>query len=50
VLTGYLLFAGIVDEGPHAIVIMERLTGRQLGSVGREYVAITLDERILRTG
>lgn len=49
VLTGYLLFAGIVDEGPHAIVIMERLTGRQLGSVGREYVAITLEERILRT-
>jgi hypothetical protein len=48
VLTGYLLYTGVVSEGPHAIVIMERITGRQLGSVGRELVAVTLDEKILR--
>jgi hypothetical protein len=48
VMAGYLLFTGLVREGPHAIVIMERITGRQLGSVGREIVAVTLDEKILR--
>jgi hypothetical protein len=50
VMAGYLLYAGLVTEGPHAIVILERLTSRQLGSVGREVVAVTLDEKILRTG
>jgi hypothetical protein len=48
VVTGYLLYTGLVTEGPHAIVIMERITGRQLGSIGREIVAVTLDEKILR--
>jgi hypothetical protein len=48
VMTGYLLYAGLVQEGPHAIVIMERLTGRQLGSIGREIVAVTVDEKIIR--
>lgn len=49
VMAGYLLFTGVVSEGPHALVIIERLTGRQLGSIGREIVAVTLDEKILRT-
>ena len=48
VMTGYLLYSGLVSEGPHAMVIMERITGRQLGSIGREIVAVTLDEKILR--
>jgi len=48
VMAGYLLFTGAVTEGPHAIVILERITGRQLGSLGREIVAVTLDEGILR--
>jgi len=49
VMAGYLLYTGVIDEGPHALVIIERLTGRQLGSIGREIVAITLDEKIIRS-
>jgi hypothetical protein len=36
VVAGFLLYSGLVHEGPHAIVVLEKLTGRQLGSVGRE--------------
>jgi hypothetical protein len=49
VLTGYLLYTGAVTEGPHAIVIMERITKRQLGSEARELVSLTIDERIVRS-
>ena len=48
VMAGYLLYTGLVSEGTHAIVALERITGRQLGSVGREIVAVTIDEHILR--
>ncbi|HEX6312796.1 MAG TPA: hypothetical protein VF152_14365 [Acidimicrobiia bacterium] len=48
VMAGYLLYTGVVGEGPHALVIIERLTGRQLGSIGREIVATTIDEKIVR--
>jgi hypothetical protein len=48
VVAGYLLYSGVVNEGPHAIVVLEKLTGRQLGSVGRELVAVTVEERIVR--
>ncbi len=48
VMAGYLLYAGLVEEGPHAIMVLERLTGRQLGSIGRELVAVTVDEKIVR--
>ena len=44
VLAGYLLYAGIVDNGPHTISIIEKLTGRSLDAIGREIVAITLAE------
>jgi hypothetical protein len=44
VIGGYLLFAGLVDSGPHAISIVEKLTSRSLGASGREVVAITIDE------
>ena len=44
VVAGYLIYSGLVNEGPHAIVVLEKLTGRQLGSVGREIVAVTVDE------
>jgi hypothetical protein len=44
VLTGYLLFAGVVRDGSHAIVLIEKLTGRQVGAPGREIVAATIDE------
>jgi hypothetical protein len=46
VLGGYLLYAGLVETGPHAISIMEKLTGRSLGSEGREIIAVTLEEDI----
>jgi hypothetical protein len=47
VLAGYLLYAGLVTEGPHAVVVIEKITGRQLGSLAREIVAVTVDEAIL---
>jgi hypothetical protein len=47
VLAGYLLYAGFVTEGPHAVVAIERITGRQLGATAREVVAATVEERIL---
>jgi len=42
-LAGYLLAAGLVESGPHAIQILEKLTGRELGAEGREIVAATID-------
>jgi len=47
-LSGYLLYAGLVEEGPVAISIIEHLTGRQMGPEGRELVAVTLDEKLRR--
>jgi hypothetical protein len=47
VLAGYLLYAGLVTEGPHATVVIEKITGRQLGSVAREIVAVTVNEGIV---
>jgi hypothetical protein len=49
VVAGFLLYSGLVYEGPHAIVVLEKLTGRQLGSVGREIVAATVNERLFRS-
>jgi len=48
VMGGYLLYAGLVDQGTHAISIIEKLTGRSIGSVCREIVATTLDEHLHR--
>src|SRR5262245_1505317 len=48
VLGGYLLFAGLVENGPHAISIMEKLTGRNLGAEGREIVSVTIAEHLAR--
>ena len=40
-VAGYLLWAGLLDSPPAtAISVVERLTGRQLGPVGRELVAV----------
>jgi len=47
VLAGYLLYAGLVTEGPHAVVVVEKITGRQLGSIAREIVAVTVNEQIV---
>jgi hypothetical protein len=46
VMGGYLLYAGLVDQGTHAISIIEKLTGRSIGSVGREIIASTLEEHL----
>ena len=37
---GYLLAAHLLDSGPQAIMVMERLTAKQMGPVGRELIAI----------
>jgi hypothetical protein len=47
VLAGYLLYAGLVTEGPHAVVVIEKITGRQLGAHAREIVAVTVNEGIV---
>ena len=48
VLAGYLIYAGLVNSGPHALSIMEKLTAKSLGAEGREIVAVTLDENLRR--
>jgi hypothetical protein len=48
VLGGFLIYSGLVTEGPHAIQMIERMTGRNLGAQGREIVAVTLDEGMVR--
>lgn len=47
-LGGYLLFAGLVVEGPHAIAIMEKLGNRTLDAGGRELIALTLEHDLRR--
>ncbi|MEZ5171708.1 MAG: hypothetical protein R3A49_13340 [Acidimicrobiia bacterium] len=47
-VAGYLLYTGAVDTGPHAVAIVEKLTGRELGAAGRRVVAVTLDEEMKR--
>jgi hypothetical protein len=41
VVGGYLLRAGLLDSGPTAITAIEQLSGRQMGPVGRELVALS---------
>jgi len=48
VFAGYLIYSGLIREGPHAIQALENQTGRQMGRVGREIVATTLDEGLAR--
>ena len=48
VIGGYLLYAGLVEGGPHAISLVEKLTERSLGSAGREIIAVTIDEKLSR--
>jgi hypothetical protein len=44
-VAGYLLWTGLVPYGPQAISVTERLTGRQLGPMGRGLVATAGDLR-----
>lgn len=43
VLAGYLWAARFVDDGPRAVLLMERLSGRELGAGGRAVVAAALE-------
>lgn len=44
-MAGYLLWTGMVPEGPRAVSITEQLTQRQLGPVARGLVAVAEDLR-----
>lgn len=48
VLAGFLLYTGVVQEGAHAIVMMEKITGRELGAPGREIVAAAVNSGLVR--
>jgi hypothetical protein len=39
-MAAFLLWAGMIDDGPTAVTVIERLLGRQLGPFGREMVAL----------
>jgi hypothetical protein len=39
VASGYLLWSGLLPDGPRAITAMEQLLRRQMGTVGRMIVA-----------
>ena len=41
VVAGYIRWSGMVPEGPEAIAIIEQITERQLGPVGRSLVALS---------
>ena len=43
VVAGYLLATKMLDSGPQAITVMERITTRQMGPAGRELVAVAAD-------
>lgn len=48
VMAGFLLYAGLVTEDTHAVQVLEKLTGRQLGAAGREIVSVTVRDGIVR--
>lgn len=39
-MAGYLLWDGLIETGPQAISVVEKITERQMGPVGRELVAV----------
>ncbi len=45
VVAGYIRWSGMVPEGPEAIAIIEQITERQLGPVGRSLVALAAQLR-----
>jgi len=40
VMAGYLVYTGMVPEGPKAITLMERIVQRQIGPSGRSLVSV----------
>ena len=45
IMAGYLVWSGIVTEQPRAIFLLEHITSRQLGPVGRDIVSIAAKVR-----
>ena len=43
VMAGYLLWAGLLPDGPQAIAVLERIVHRQMGPPGRQLVAVAGD-------
>lgn len=43
VVAGYLLWSGLLPDGPRAITAVERLLRRQMGTVGRMIVAVAAE-------
>ncbi len=41
VIGGYLLYTGMLTSGPQAITVIETIMSRQMGTVGREIIAMT---------
>ena len=39
-MAGYLLWDGLIDTGHRAIMVIEQITGRQMGPIGSELVAV----------
>lgn len=39
-VAGYLVWSGLIDAPPRATTVIERITERQLGPLGREIVAV----------
>ena len=50
VMAGYLLWAGMLESGPQAITILERICSRQMGPAGRELVALAPELQKSQTG
>jgi hypothetical protein len=42
-MAGYLVWSGMVPSGPKATSLIERILHRQIGPVGRELVAVSLE-------
>jgi hypothetical protein len=40
-IAGYLLATGLLDSQPKAVTVVEQITARQMGPVGRELVALS---------
>jgi hypothetical protein len=40
-MVGFLVWSGLVPDSPQATMLIEQITSRQVGPVGRELVAIT---------
>jgi hypothetical protein len=43
VMAAYLLWTGLLTEGPQAVMILEQIVHRQMGPAGRQLVALTPD-------